>query len=87
MPTKDKPLWVDEPKPVEKKAKKPKPNILQEFEPGKDGKLVLAKETHKPPTNTPEVIDAATKAAGRKKIQEQEEIYVNSNGTAHQPQV
>ena len=25
MPTKDKPLWVDEPKPVEKKAKKEKP--------------------------------------------------------------
>ena len=25
VPTKDKPLWVDEPKPVEKKAKKEKP--------------------------------------------------------------
>ena len=25
MPTKDKPLWVDEPKPVEKKGKKEKP--------------------------------------------------------------
>ena len=26
VPTKDKPLWVDEPKPVEKKAKKQKPD-------------------------------------------------------------
>ena len=26
VPTKDKPLWVDEPKPVEKKAKKEKPD-------------------------------------------------------------
>ena len=67
MPTKDKPLWVDEPKPVEKKAKKQKPNILQEFEPDKDGKMVLFKETHKAPTNTPEMIDEAAKAAGLKK--------------------
>ena len=67
VPTKDKPLWVDEPKPVEKTAKKQKPNILQEFEPDKDGKSVLVRETHKPPTNTPEVIDAAAKAAGLKK--------------------
>ena len=53
VPTKDKPLWVDEPKPVEKKAKKQKPNILQEFEPDKDGKLVLVKETHTLPENAP----------------------------------
>ena len=67
MPTKDKPLWVDEPKPVDKKAKKQKPDILQEFEPEKDGNLVLVRETHKPPTNTPEMIDEAAKAAGVKK--------------------
>ena len=54
VPTKDKPLWVDEPKPVEKKAKK---NILQEFEPDENGKMVLVRETHKPPTNTPEEIN------------------------------
>ena len=49
VPTKDKPLWVDEPKPVEKKAKKPKQNIIQEFEPDKDGKLVLVrKRTNRP---------------------------------------
>ena len=29
VPTKDKPLWVDEPKPVEKKAKKQKPDVPQ----------------------------------------------------------
>ena len=64
VPTKDKPLWVDEPKPVGKKAKK---NILQEFEPDENGKMVLVRETHKPPTNTPEMIDEAAKAAGLKK--------------------
>ena len=56
VPTKDKPLWVDEPKPVEKKARKQKPNVLQEFERDKDGKMVLVKETHQPPTNSPEMI-------------------------------
>ena len=67
VPTKGKPLWVDEPKPVEKKAKKQKPNVLQEFERNKDGKMVLVKETHQPPTNTPDMIDEAAKAAGLKK--------------------
>ena len=57
VPTKDKPLWVDEPKPVEQKAKKQKPNILQEFEPDENGQLVLVRETHKPPENAPEEID------------------------------
>ena len=66
MPTKGTPLWADEPKPAEKKAKKQKPNILQEFEPEKDGKLVLVKETHKPPANTPEMIDETAKASGQK---------------------
>ena len=49
VPTKDKPLWVDEPKPVEKKAKEQKPNILQELEPNKDGKWFwLRKRTNQP---------------------------------------
>ena len=50
--------------------RRPRPkklNILQEIEMGKDGKMVLVKEIHKPPTNTPEVIDEAAKAAGLKK--------------------
>ena len=39
MPTKEKPLWVDEPKP--KKEKKPK---LQELKPDENGNLVEVKE-------------------------------------------
>ena len=46
------PTKVDEPKP--KKGKKPK---MQEFEPDENGKMVLVRETHKPPTNTPEEIN------------------------------
>ena len=36
VPTKDKPLWADEPKPVEKKTKnRNKDDVLQEFKPDK----------------------------------------------------
>ena len=48
VPTKDKPLWVDEPKPVEKKVKNKKPDVLQEFKPDDKGELVLVKETINP---------------------------------------
>ena len=82
VPTKDKPLWVDEPKPVEKKAKKQKPNVLQEFEPDANGKMVLVRETHKPPTNTPEEINKNIKT----QAQEQKERG-NSNGSTFKPQV
>ena len=42
LPSKDKPLWVDEPKPVVKKPKA-QPNLKPE-------------ETNQPPANTPEII-------------------------------
>ena len=46
VPTKDKP--VDEPKPVQKKVKNKKPDVLQEFKPDDKGELVLVKETTNP---------------------------------------
>ena len=62
VPTKDNPLWVDEPKPVEKKGKKEK-------------------------TSCPRSGGCCRRGPNTKEIQEQEEIRVNSNGTALQPQV
>ena len=52
VPTKDKPLWVDEPKPVEKKAKKN--GVLQELKPDsrdkKSMKKSVAIQTDPPPS-------------------------------------
>ena len=57
LPTKEKPLWNDEPKPVEKttKLKPPKKNIKQEYVMNDKKELVLVSETQIPPDG-PETI-------------------------------
>ena len=53
LPTKEKPLWNDDPKPVEKttKLKAPKKNIKQEYVMNDKKELVLVNETQIPPEN------------------------------------
>ena len=57
LPTKEKPLWNDDPKPVEKttKLKPPKKNIKQEYVMNDKKELVLVSETQIPPDG-PETI-------------------------------
>ena len=57
LPTKEKPLWSDDPKPVEKttKLKPPKKNIKQEYVMNDKKELVLVSETQIPPDG-PETI-------------------------------
>ena len=57
LPTKEKPLWNDDPKPVEKttKLKSPKKNIKQEYVMNDKKELVLVSETQIPPDG-PETI-------------------------------
>ena len=57
LPTKEKPLWSDDPKPVEKttKLKAPKKNIKQEYVMNDKKELVLVSETQIPPDG-PETI-------------------------------
>ena len=57
LPTKEKPLWNDESKPVEKttKLKPPKKNIKQEYVMNDKKELVLVSETQIPPDG-PETI-------------------------------
>ena len=57
LPTKEKPLWNDEPTPVEKttKLKTPKKNIRQEYVMNDKKELVLVNETQIPPDG-PETI-------------------------------
>ena len=57
LPTKEKPLWNDDPKPVEKttKLKAPEKNIKQEYVMNDKKELVLVSETQIPPDG-PETI-------------------------------
>ena len=59
VPTKDKPLWVDEPKP--KKDKKPK---LQEVKPDENGNLVEVKEEKEQTIKKPKTKNTKKKSVG-----------------------
>ena len=59
VPTKEKPLWVDEPKP--KKEKKPK---LQELKPDENGNLVEVKEEKEQTIKKPKTKNTKKKSVG-----------------------
>ena len=65
VPTKEKPLWVDEPKPVdESKPKKEKKSKLQEVKPDENGNLVEVKEEKEQTIKKPKTKNTKKKSVG-----------------------
>ena len=69
LPTKEKPLWNDDPKPVEKttKLKPPKKNIKQEYVMNDKKELVLVSETQIPPDGPETIKENIKKQKSNKK--------------------
>ena len=69
LPTKEKPLWNDDPKPVEKttKLKNPKKNIKQEYVMNDKKELVLVSETQIPPDGPETIKENIKKQKSNKK--------------------